>query len=78
MFKRILSITLVALLFTFAGTSSVYAKSETEKAARLAEKVKEGIGRLGTGPAARVEVKLKDKSKVSKATSVKQEKMASA
>ena len=41
-----------------------YASSKEETRARFAEKVKEGIGRLGTGPEAPVEVKLRDGKKL--------------
>lgn len=67
MFKRILSVALVAALMSVAGPVSVRAagsKSKAEKEAVFVKKVKEGIERLGTGTAARVEVKLKDKTKL--------------
>ena len=64
MSKRILSLALVGLLFSLAGPAPVYADSKAEKEARLAEKVKEGIGKLGTGTEARVEIKLRDKRKL--------------
>src|SRR5438067_2261831 len=40
------------------------AQYNDDKAAREAEKVKAAISKLGTGPAARVEVKLKDRTKL--------------
>ena len=64
MFKKILSLTLVTLLLSVAGPAPAHAGSKMEKEARLAEKVKEGISKLGTGTAARVEVKLRDKRKL--------------
>ncbi len=42
----------------------VKADSKEAKQSRVAAKVKEGIVRLGTGEAARVEVKLRDKKKL--------------
>jgi len=54
-----------ALLITIALPSPVSAKSAAEKQARFTEKVKAGIFKLGTGPQARVEVKLRDKTKLS-------------
>lgn len=62
MFKRILSLSLVALLLVVTGVRPVHAKSVSEKEARLAGKVKAGVEKLGTGASARVEVKLKDKT----------------
>jgi hypothetical protein len=54
----------MALLLGAVGLRPVYADSKAEKEARFAEKVKEGIGKLGTGAAARVEVKLRDQRKL--------------
>ncbi len=64
MFKKVLSLVLVGFLLNVAGVSPAYAGSKEEKEARFAEKVKEGISRLGTGAEARVEVKLRDKTKL--------------
>ena len=63
MFKKILSMVLVGL-FSVAGVRLTYAGSREEKQTRFAEKVKEGIARLGTGEDARVEVKLRNKTKL--------------
>lgn len=64
MSKRIFTLALVALLVGVSGARPVYADSKAEKEARFAEKVKEGIGKLGTGTEARVEIKLRDKRKL--------------
>jgi hypothetical protein len=64
MFKKVLSLALVGLLLNVTGVSFAYAGSKAEKETRFAEKVKEGIGKLGTGAEARVEVKLRDKTKL--------------
>ena len=62
--KKVLSFVLVVLLLNVVGVSSAYAGSKEEKEARFAEKVKAGIAKLGTGTEARVELKLKDKTKL--------------
>ncbi|MBC8030167.1 MAG: hypothetical protein H7Z16_08645 [Pyrinomonadaceae bacterium] len=64
MLKTVLSLMIVGLLVNTAGTVPAYADSNTEKEARLGEKVKEGVRRLGTGEATRVEVRLRDKTKL--------------
>ena len=64
MFKKVLSFVLVGFLLCVSGVSIAYAGSKEEKEIRFAEKVKEGIGKLGTGADARVEVKLRDKTKL--------------
>lgn len=64
MFRKIVSLTLAVLLFTTASVNIAYAGSSGEKEARLAVKVKEGVGKLGVGKEARVEVKLRDKTKL--------------
>jgi hypothetical protein len=61
MLKKLLSISLVSLL---VSVSSVNAASREEKQARFAERVKESIVKLGTGPEAQVEVKLRDNTKL--------------
>ena len=64
MFKKVLSVALVGFLLSIAGLRPAYAGSKEEKATRFAEKVKEGISTLGTGTEARIEVKLRDKTKL--------------
>jgi hypothetical protein len=64
MFKKLLSLSLVALLTNLADMPSAYASSKEEKHARFAEKVKVSVLKLGSGEAARVKVKLRDKTKL--------------
>jgi preprotein translocase subunit SecF len=64
MFKKVLSWVLIGFLLSVTGASSAYAGSKEEKEVRFAEKVKEGISKLGTGAEARIEVKLRDKTKL--------------
>ena len=67
MFKRILSIALAASLLSLFGSVPARAavpKSKAEKEAAFVAKLKEGVAKLGTGTEARVEVKLKDKTKL--------------
>jgi preprotein translocase subunit SecF len=63
-FKKVLSLVLVAFLLSVAGVRPAYAASKEEKETRFAEKVKEGIRKLGTGADARIEVKLRDKTEL--------------
>ena len=64
MFKKLLALFLVALLINLAGVAPAYAASKGEKEARFAEKVKANVLKLGTGEAARVKIKLRDKTKL--------------
>jgi len=65
MYQRVLSFALAALLIHCAGWAApAHAATKEEKQARFAEKVKAGVARLGTGEAARVRVKLRDKTKL--------------
>lgn len=64
MFKKLFSLLLVVLLINLAGVRLAYADSKEEKQARFAEKVKASVLKLGTGEAARVKVKLRDKTKL--------------
>ena len=63
MIKKFVSILLAVLLLN-AGMGTVYAKTNTEKEARYAEKVKQAIAKLGTGETALVKIKLRDKTKL--------------
>ena len=66
MFNRILSLVISgSMILTMATAPSVLAKSKAEKEAERTEKVKAGIARLGVGQDTRVEVKLRDKRKLS-------------
>lgn len=64
MFKKVLSLVLVCFVLSVTGVSFAYAGSKAEKDTLFAEKVKEGISKLGTGAAARIEIKLRDKTKL--------------
>lgn len=64
MFKKVLSLVLVVFLLSVPGVGLAYADSKGEKETRFAEKVKEGIRKLGTGAETRIEVKLRDKTKL--------------
>lgn len=66
MLKKILSLALAGSLMAAASARpvSAVALTKAEKEARFAEKVRAGIAQLGTGTEARVEVKLRDKTKL--------------
>ena len=64
MFKKFLSVLLAGLLMQLACIQPARAETKAEKDAHFAEKVKAGVNRLGTGPEALVEVKLRDKRKL--------------
>jgi preprotein translocase subunit SecF len=66
MLKKILSLALAGFLMAVASAQPVAAGTPTkaEKEAQFVEKVKAGITQLGTGTEARVEVKLRDKTKL--------------
>lgn len=63
MLKRLLTLALAALL-ALAAHAPAAAATKAEKEARLAEKVRAGIARLGTGREAVVELKLRDKTRL--------------
>lgn len=65
MFKRNLTLMLIgALIFSLSAAPMTLAKSKEEKAAEFAAKVKANIAKLSSGPDARIEVKLRDKTKL--------------
>jgi hypothetical protein len=64
MTKKLLLLMLAGLLVNLSAVAPVRAATKAEKEARFAEKVKEGVKRLGTGRDALIEVKLRDKTKL--------------
>ena len=64
MFRKFLSLTLIALLINVAGATPVRAGARVVRQTRNVEKVKENIRKLGAGDAARVELKLWDGTKL--------------
>ncbi|HEY9284933.1 MAG TPA: hypothetical protein VIP46_15860 [Pyrinomonadaceae bacterium] len=63
MFKKICSVVLAALLLQAAAVPA-FAKSDAEKAASRAEKVRTQLTKLGTGKDALVRLELRDKTKL--------------
>jgi hypothetical protein len=64
MFKKFLSLTLIALLINVIGVRPIRAGAQVVRQTRNVEKVKEHVRKLGTGEAARVELKLWDGRKL--------------
>lgn len=64
MYMRTASMLLIVLLTNLAYPSRAFAGEKPEKDAQFAQKVKREIAKLGTGANARVEVKLRDKTKL--------------
>ena len=63
MLKKICSVVLAALLLQSAAVPA-FAKSDAEKAARRAEKVRTQLAKLGAGKEARVRLELRDKTRL--------------
>lgn len=61
---RTAALVLLAVLVNITPSSPALAAKNPEKEAQFAEKVKTEIAKLGTGPNARIELKLRDKSKL--------------
>ena len=61
MFKKLMTFALVIVLVQVTcASTAVVASTRAEKEAQLADKIKTGIARLGTGKQALVKVKLRD------------------
>src|SRR3954462_7574319 len=60
MIRKVLSIILAGLLIQLACAYPGFAGTDSKKEAEQIEKVRAGVANLGTGPDARVKVKLKD------------------
>ena len=64
MFKKYLTLILAVLILNLSLSAAAFAGTKEEKAAKLAEKVKTNITKIGTGKNARIEVKLRDNTKL--------------
>jgi len=64
MLKKLLSLSLVALLINLGGVTPALAASKEEKEARFVERVKASVLKLGMGETARVKIKLRDETKL--------------
>jgi hypothetical protein len=64
MFRKLVTLLIVALVINLAGVRLAYADSKEEKQARFAEKVKADVLKLGSGESTRVKVKLRDQGKL--------------
>ena len=64
MFRKLVTLLLVAFVMNLAGVRLAYAESKEEKQARFAEKIKANVLKLGTGESTRVKVKLRDHAKL--------------
>jgi hypothetical protein len=64
MFRKPLVVALTVLLLNLLSVAPVTASTGTEEEVRFSEKVKGEIVKLGTGPEARIEVRLRDKTKL--------------
>jgi|ERR1043165_5845015 hypothetical protein len=64
MCKKFLSLGVAISLALFVCSTTFARSSKEEKEAKLAANLKAGIAKIGTGPAARVEVKLRDNTKL--------------
>jgi len=62
--KKFITMMVAALLIAAVNVQPIAASSKAEKEVRLTGKVKQGIEKIGSGRDARVEVKLRDKTKL--------------
>jgi hypothetical protein len=62
--KKLLTMIVACLVLSAVSVRPVAASSNLEKEVRFAGKVKSGIEKLGSGPDTRIEVKLRDKTRL--------------
>jgi hypothetical protein len=62
--KKVFAMLVACLAVTTLSVQPIVAASNAEKEIRFAGKVKQGIEKLGSGREARVELKLKDKTRI--------------
>lgn len=64
MFKKFVSLALAVLLINLALITSAQAETKAEKETRFADSIKTGVIELGTGKDAKIQVKLKNGTKL--------------
>ena len=64
MFKKYLTIILTFLILNLSLSAVAFAETKAEKEAKFADKVKVNVTKLGTGTEAKIQVKLKDGTKL--------------
>ena len=64
MFRKLVTLLLVALVINLGGVRLAHADSKEEKHARFADKIKANVLKLGSGESARVKVKLRNQPKL--------------
>ncbi|MBX7172635.1 MAG: hypothetical protein K1X72_16825 [Pyrinomonadaceae bacterium] len=64
MFKKYLTLILTGLVLNLSFSSVAFAETKADKEAKFAEKVKTEIAKFGTGTEAKIQVKLKDGTKL--------------
>jgi hypothetical protein len=64
MLKSLLSLMFIGLIFNLSVANFAFAGVKPEKREQTAEKVKQGVAKIGTGQSARIQVKLYDGTKI--------------
>lgn len=64
MFKKYVTLVITILVFTLSLSSVAFAETKAEKEAKFAAKVKANVTKLGAGKDAKIQVKLKDGTKL--------------
>ncbi len=64
MFKKYLTLIVALLVINLSLSGPAFADTTAEKATKAAEKVKANITKLGTGKEARVEIRLRDNTRL--------------
>jgi hypothetical protein len=64
MFKKYLVLSLIVLMFNFAGGRLVFAQTQDDKDAKKIQKIKTKVAEYGTGEKAKVRVELLNQTKI--------------
>ncbi len=64
MLKKYLVLSLIVLVFNFAGGGSVFAQTQSDKDAKKIQKIKSKVAKYGTGEKAKVKVSLRNQTKI--------------
>ncbi len=64
MLKKYLVLSLIVLVFNFAGGRMVFAQTQSDKDAKKIQKIKTKIAKYGTGEKSKVKVSLRNQTKI--------------
>lgn len=64
MFKKYLALAIIVLMLNLAGDRLIFAQTQDDKSAKLAQKIKKQVTEIGVGEKSKVRVELQNRTKI--------------